>query len=527
MSGSSNFGFRAVSGSLAFFGVAGLGVSGVVPGLGVQAAQAQYWWNEPAPGYHRSRTSAGKARGASRNVARVVARSPKPSAEEVAASKAAPTGPLMAVVALGSQRMTVYDSAGNVVLRSPISSGTAGHRTPTGIFSVIQKNRHHVSNIYSGAPMPYMQRITWSGIAMHAGALPGYPASHGCIRLPYPVAAKMFAISKMGMRVIVAPHEPSPGVFSHPELPEPLMVAAPAPREQRADKSDAAPVRVAAVDGVPESAQVASRFLNPMQNAALEKTKARTRVIEATKANKELLEASLRASGEANAAAAALRSANAQIELAQTRVSGASEETRANLIAQLADAEHNLKLAASIDAEKSKAAYAAASSSRDAEEAQAAAEAAVKVADRGTEPIAVFISRKEGKVFVRQGMVPLFDAPVTFKEPGRPLGTHLFQAMAADTSTGRIGWQVVTVPENTSIGDSLENRGPVRRGERVAPQSSGLPSDARGALERVEMPEDVKKRISERLWVNGSIVISDHGLGNETGKGTDFIVLTR
>ena len=76
------------------------------------------------------------------------------------------------------------------------------------MFSIIQKNRHHVSNIYSGAPMPYMQRITWSGIALHAGVLPGYPASHGCIRLPYPVAAKLFAMSKMGMRVIVAPHEP-------------------------------------------------------------------------------------------------------------------------------------------------------------------------------------------------------------------------------------------------------------------------------------------------------------------------------
>lgn len=526
MSGSSNFKHRSVSYSLAFFGVAGLGIAGGLPGIGIGAAQAQYWWNEPAPGYYRARTAAAKARGA-RNVPRVVARSRKPSAEEVAASKAAPSGPLMAVVSLGSQRMTVYDSRGNAILRSPISSGTAGHRTPTGIFSVIQKNRHHVSNIYSGAPMPYMQRITWSGIAMHAGVLPGYPASHGCIRLPYPVAAKMFAISKMGMRVVIAPHEPSPGVFAHPELPEPLMVAAPAAQDQRADRADAAPVRVAAVDGVPDSAQVASRFLNPMQNAALEKSKARARVIEATKANKELLEASLRASAEANAAAASLRSAKGQVEQAQARVSAASEEARASLTTQLVEAEQNLKLASSLEAEKSKAAYAAAAASRDAEEAQAAAEAAVKVADRGTEPIAVFISRKEGKVFVRQGMVPLFDAPVTFKEPSRPLGTHLFQAMAADTSTGRIGWQVVTVPENTGIGGALDNRGPVRRGERSDDQSSVLPSDARGALERVEMSADVKKRISERLWVNGSIVISDHGLGNETGKGTDFIVLTR
>lgn len=527
MSGSSIFGFRVGSGSLAFICLAGFGIGGGVPGMGVQSAQAQYWWNEPAPGYYRPRSARGQVRGAGRNVARVVSgKSSKPSAEEVDASKATASGPLMALVSLGSQRMTAYDGAGNVVLRSPISSGTAGHRTPTGIFSVIQKNRHHVSNIYSGAPMPYMQRITWSGIAMHAGVLPGYPASHGCIRLPYPVAAKMFAMSKMGMRVVVAPQEPTPGVFAHPELPEPVMVASPATQGQRADRSDVAPVRVAAVDGVPESAQVASRFLNPMQHAALEKSRSRARVIEETKANRDLLEASVRASAEANAATAALRSAKVQVDQAQARLSGASEEARPQLATQLADAERNLSVAAADEAQKSKAAYAAAGASRDAEEAQTAAEEAVKVADRGTEPIAVFVSRKEGKVFVRQGMVPLFDAPVTFKEPNRPVGTHLFQAMAADTSTGRIGWQVVTVPENTSFSESLENRAPVRRGEKVV-QTVGTPSDARGALERVEMSAEIKKRISERLWVNGSIVISDHGLGNETGKGTDFIVLTK
>lgn len=526
MSGSSIRLFRVFSGSLTFFGVAALGGIGGVPGMGTETAQAQSWWNDSASGYYRPRSSV-KGRALGRNVPRAgSAKNAKPSAEEVAASKATASGPLMAVVSLGSQRMTVYDSTGNAVIRSPISSGSAGHRTPTGIFSVIQKNRHHVSNIYSGAPMPYMQRITWSGIAMHAGVLPGYPASHGCIRLPYPVAAKMFSMSKMGMRVVIAPQEPSPSVFAHPELPEPLMVAAPASQDQRADRGEIAPVRVAAVDGVPESAQVATRFLNPMQNAALEKSRSRARVIEATKANKDLLEASQRASAEANVAASALKAAKALVEQLQARVSGAAADAREQIAAQLAEAERNLKVAAADEAQKSKAAYAAASASRDAEDAQVAAEEAVKVAERGTEPIAVFVSRKEGKVYVRQGMVPLFDAPVTFKDANRPVGTHLFQAMAADTATGRIGWQVVTVPENTSFSESLENRAPVRRGERVV-QTVGTPSDAQGALERVVMSAEVKKRISERLWVNGSIVISDHGISNETGKGTDFIVLTK
>ncbi len=102
-----------------------------------------------------------------------------------------------------------------------------------GVFSIIQKNKWHRSNIYSGAPMPYMQRITWSGIALHAGALPGYPASHGCIRMPMAFATKIWGWTRMGARVIIAPGEVSPAEISHPLLaaqkaaPGPVAVAAP------------------------------------------------------------------------------------------------------------------------------------------------------------------------------------------------------------------------------------------------------------------------------------------------------------
>ena len=93
-----------------------------------------------------------------------------------------------------------------------------GHPTPMGVFSVIQKHKFHHSNIYSGAPMPYMQRITWSGVAMHAGVLPGYPASHGCIRMPMAFAVKMWGWTRMGARVVVTPGEMTPASFSHPLL---------------------------------------------------------------------------------------------------------------------------------------------------------------------------------------------------------------------------------------------------------------------------------------------------------------------
>ena len=113
--------------------------------------------------------------------------------------------------------MKIYDANG-LFAETPISTGMRGHSTPMGAFSVIQKQKLHHSNIYSGAPMPYMQRITWSGIAIHAGVLPGYPASHGCIRMPMAFAIKMYGWTRMGARVIVTPGEITPASFSHPLL---------------------------------------------------------------------------------------------------------------------------------------------------------------------------------------------------------------------------------------------------------------------------------------------------------------------
>ena len=110
--------------------------------------------------------------------------------------------PLTIVISLGKQRLQVFDSKG-VVAQSRISSGSRGRETPTGIFTILQKNKRHFSNLYDDAPMPNMQRITWSGVALHAGHLPGYPASHGCIRLPYGFSRSLFSMTKLGTRVIV------------------------------------------------------------------------------------------------------------------------------------------------------------------------------------------------------------------------------------------------------------------------------------------------------------------------------------
>src|SRR5947207_438968 len=107
--------------------------------------------------------------------------------------------PIMAIVSLRHQQITVYDANG-WVLRAPVSSGQKGRETPAGIFSVIQKEAEHYSNLYDDAFMPHMQRITWSGIALHAGPLPGYPASHGCVRMPFEFAARLVDEARLGLR---------------------------------------------------------------------------------------------------------------------------------------------------------------------------------------------------------------------------------------------------------------------------------------------------------------------------------------
>ena len=135
---------------------------------------------------------------------------------------ASPRGPLVLVVSLDEQRAYVYRN-GVAIGLSTISSGKPGHATPTGVFTILQKRRDHRSNLYDDAPMPFMQRLTWDGVALHGGRLPGYPASHGCIRLPHAFAEKLFAATRPGDTVVVAGGKASPPGLLHPGLLAPVV----------------------------------------------------------------------------------------------------------------------------------------------------------------------------------------------------------------------------------------------------------------------------------------------------------------
>jgi lipoprotein-anchoring transpeptidase ErfK/SrfK len=153
----------------------------------------------------------------------------KPARQETKTDKTPtiPAGPLHVIVSIEKQRATLF-ADGQSVASTAVSTGTAGHPTPMGVFTVIQKDRHHVSNLYN-ASMPYMQRITWSGSALHEGPLPGYPASHGCVRLTSSFAQLLWKATKMGARVIVTRPEVAPLTFEHPRLFMPTLKAVEAP----------------------------------------------------------------------------------------------------------------------------------------------------------------------------------------------------------------------------------------------------------------------------------------------------------
>lgn len=159
----------------------------------------------------------------------------------------APVGPMVMLVSLDEQRVYVYRN-GIAIGESRISSGRRGHETPTGIYTILQKEREHRSNLYDDAPMPFMQRLTWDGVAMHAGMLPGHPASHGCIRLPEAFAERLFEVTTRGMVVVVTDERVAPPGINHPAAIAPLGLGAnqigPAGGSVPWPKDDGGPVSV-------------------------------------------------------------------------------------------------------------------------------------------------------------------------------------------------------------------------------------------------------------------------------------------
>src|SRR5271167_3515174 len=186
------------------------------------------------------------------------ARQARPAAPTEATAPREAGEPIMAIVSIKNQQVTFYDADG-WILRAPVSTGTTGRETPAGVFALLEKDKDHHSNLYDDASMPNMQRITWNGIALHGGPLPGYAASHGCVRMPYGFAEKLFDKTRIGMRVIISPIDAEPVEFSHPALFVPsaeAIKAAPARAEKLAREATEA---VKAADEAKKAVATAAR----------------------------------------------------------------------------------------------------------------------------------------------------------------------------------------------------------------------------------------------------------------------------
>ena len=476
------------------------------------------------------------------------------------AEKAGPKGAIVAVVSLPDQHINVYDATGRIA-HSRVSSGVSGHRTPSGVFSVIGKSRHHRSNIYSGAPMPWMQRITWSGIALHAGVVPGYPASHGCIRLPYSFAPQLYSLTKLGARVIVTTRDVTPVDFSHALLPLPKMQPAPANQQQAAGDGGIKLAAANAADANDTTAAAAShsdeantpKLLDPIAYAGALRQRALADKSAADAVAKTALDAAQAAGAEARQAVEAVEAAQTELKAAETKLgditalnidtpdqAGQSGTTAPTTTASIASeksaaeaaverARTALAEAREHEAEKSKAAFTTVESWKRAAETAEAADDLIAEATRRRQQVSVFVSRKEGRIFIRQDWKEVWDAPVTIHDPERTLGTHVYTAVDVEPDGSKVHWTAITMPPEGAAAEARRGKSKGKDTARAAETASpsAAPETAAGALDRIELPEDARERIAELLWTGGSLIVSDHPRSYEMGEYTDFIVLTR
>ncbi|RWX78822.1 hypothetical protein EPK99_09565 [Neorhizobium lilium] len=398
---------------------------------------------------------------------------------------------LQIIVSKEKQSLVVYDGE-TVIATSKVSSGKAGHTTPGGIFSILAKEKYHESNIYSNAPMPWMQRLTWSGIALHEGVVPNYPASHGCIRLPKAFALSLYRMTEAGAHVIVTdapvvperiedvtlfqPHKPLPSgpLLSDTQLRtssirargKPVEVAMNVTPDNPAIVHDTAPAQpMAPPASYPETADA-------------DPNGAPLRILITRRGDRETL-------------------MDAQVLLEELGFDTGGSDGFAGPMTRDAIAGFkrwkNLSTKGTlVSAEFIDTLYAAAGQPK---------------------PPA-------GQIMVRQNFKPLFEAAVGIKDPEIALGTHLITADKVDRQDETAEWHAITLP----------NELPAATMQRLRIKVANEPSvtdSARAALDRIDIPEDIRDRIETTMTDGTSITINDQGLGPDTGNGTDFITITK
>lgn len=374
--------------------------------------------------------------------------------------------PLQVVISLPKQQLTVY-SGDKVLTTSNVSSGMPGHTTPAGVFSILERKVRHYSNIYRGAPMPFMQRLTWSGIALHASSsVPNRPASHGCIRLPHSFAPQLFQATTKGAHVVVANEDDVvPREVTHANLLQPI------PAEDKPDFTGEDPA--ALIEGTIFDQD--EKNMAPVRILVTRRT-GRELFIEVQKMLNEL---SFGAGDEDGwmgpDTAQAIRRFQATYGLEKNGFMSPS------LVSKLHE-----------------------------------------VLKRG-EPL-------NGHLYVRQDFKPVFDVPVLIKGDDKPLGSHVITAMHFDEGATTARWLGITLKKgsgyNSTYGRTASKKKREQAGEVVLTEAAPEPSTVEDALGRIVIPEDVRYRLSRMLTPGSSLALTNDGISRETTpKGTDFVVL--
>lgn len=441
--------------------------------------------------------------------------------------------PMLAIVSIRDQRVTFYDAKGNSI-RSGVSSGQRGLETPVGIYSVLEKDIDHRSNIYDDAQMPFMQRITWTGIALHAGVLPGYPASHGCVRMAYNFAENVFPLTRVGMRVVIARDDVAPLPISDPLLFKPTPPGQPkltATSFETGGDTDTAkafspdlgnyPAREAEFD---ELKAIASSKSLAAENA-IAQTKELKRTLDKMAYEKSRAE-KLFKNYEGVKRAADGRVTGAEKMMLAAKDPAASKKAEAYKARIVAG---NKDVYARYDAMKAKL-DAATKAWSDANVAFTASDkvrekivAEAQDAKWKTQPVSVFISLKTKRLYIRQGYEPVLDVPVTIADPEQPIGTHIFTALDyTDAKATDLKWNVVSIGTRKADDDGAGFDRQLMRSN--APAEPTNVAAAKEALARVTIPHEVAERVASAAWPGASLIISDEAANKETGKATDFIV---
>lgn len=389
-----------------------------------------------------------------------------------AALAAEDAAPLQIFVSKDTQTLVVYDGD-QVVATSNVSTGKRGHTTPSGIFSVIEKKKMHHSNLYDDAPMPWMQRITWSGVALHESHhVPNYPASHGCVRMPRAFAKELFSMTKRGFHVVITDREVAPHAVVDADLFMPRFAQPEAELLSDAELRPAVAgdklVEVAMSETLPK--------LGAEAVAAIPKNEPPVKMLISRATDRQKMadaQAMLARLGyydgpfDGNVGKKTRDAIKAYQELHGQKATGLMDET----------------FLVSIH----------------------------KVMNK--KPLTGWLS-------VRRNFKPVFDIPVDITDPEVALGTHFFTAVRVNPAQNKAEWFAV------SIDNHITEKTMKRLGITVAADAT-LPNAAEDAFKRVVIPSETRTKIEAMLGNGSSLTITDTGTESETGQGTDFITVTK